>query len=691
MEREDVIAAYRDFLGREPESEEVIQNAIQSGMSRDDFRQRVANSPENRRISQLGELGAPGGPPLDAREDRPAAADLYYNLIMGTEFDLPEYRTAGFSPDQLQAFQRARELQGVYQPFLDQAEESTMQGIGALGDALSGTRDLAGQVPGQVETGQQALSQAAQDLQDFAASGAASAEEAALAVQEAAQSSDPATRLAAEELMASSERLGGIASTADQRLMEAGRGAQDVASESTTAARALMDPLTQQLSQSTGGARAQAAAGQAGADIAADRARMSTAEAQRALEAASAFGLGSAQQGIAGLSGSSEMYSPDMIAPFMSTYEDAAVQQALSDIARQGELQEEGLAAQAIQSGAYGGSRQAVAEQELARNIMEQQGRTAAQMRAQGFESAAARSQDAFERARARQQQEAQLTGQLGQMGAGAAAGAAESGGRLGLSAEQLAQTGALQGAQLGLSAEELASANAQAQAQTGLGIEQLAAQTGLSAQELAGQFAGQSAQIGMSAEQQRQAAAAQQAQLAQQQAQMEMQGAESAGQLGMAGAQMGMQGAEAAGNLGLQGANLGLSGIQAGLGAQQQAAGIGQGIAGLGQQQLGLGQAAQQMGMQDVSTGLQLGGQQQALRQAQLDTQRMNEYQQATLPLQQAGALSDLLTGVPSGSTTSMTQPGASPGSQLLGLGIAGLSQFGQGGAFAPGGAFGG
>ncbi|HKK29232.1 MAG TPA: hypothetical protein VKA18_02410, partial [Alphaproteobacteria bacterium] len=329
MEREDVIAAYRDFLGREPESEEVIQNAIQSGMSRDDFRQRVANSPENRRISQLGELGAPGGPPLDTREDRPAAADLYYNLIMGTEFDLPEYRTAGFSPDQLQAFQRARELQGVYQPFLDQAEESTMQGIGALGDALSGTRDLAGQVPGQVETGQQALSQAAQDLQDFAASGAASAEEAALAVQEAAQSSDPATRLAAEELMASSERLGGIASTADQRLMEAGRGAQDVASESTTAARALMDPLTQQLSQSTGGARAQAAAGQAGADIAANRARMSTAEAQRALEAASAFGLGSAQQGIAGLSGSSEMYSPDMIAPFMSTYEDAAVQQAL--------------------------------------------------------------------------------------------------------------------------------------------------------------------------------------------------------------------------------------------------------------------------------------------------------------------------------------------------------------------------
>jgi hypothetical protein len=58
----------------------------------------------------------------------------------------------------------------------------------------------------------------------------------------------------------------------------------------------------------------------------------------------------------------------------MGQFEDAAVQQALSDIARQGQIARQGVAAQAVGAGAFGGSRQAVAEQELGRNILEQQG-----------------------------------------------------------------------------------------------------------------------------------------------------------------------------------------------------------------------------------------------------------------------------------------------------------------------------
>jgi hypothetical protein len=146
------------------------------------------------------------------------------------------------------------------------------------------------------------------------------------------------------------------------------------------------------------------------------------------------------------------MYTPDMIRPYMNEYEDAAVQQALADLARQGELQERQIESSAVQAGAFGGSRQAVAEQELARNVMEQQGRTAAQMRNTGYESAAQRSQQAFEDAMRRRQQGAMYTGQLGQIGSGAAASAAESGGRLGLDAEQLAQTGGLSGAQMQMS-----------------------------------------------------------------------------------------------------------------------------------------------------------------------------------------------------------------------------------------------
>ena len=877
--------------------------------------------------------------------EQAGVVNLARALATGAELTLPEYQVAGFSPDQLAAFQRARDLQGVYQTALEQGYDSTLLGIGALGSALDGTTQLAGQIPGEITPGQQALSQAAQDLQAFAESGAGSAEEAALAVQLAAESSDPATRLAAQELMASSGRLGDLARTvgegtgeaasraqfvadqarfggqqvgdimsqrlaqadalaaqaaatgradlaqaaedirsaanmgigglfaasqgalgvADQarfggqqvearleaqlaqanalaaeaaatgradlaeaaeraraaasdtadRLYGAGAGAQLIASEAATRARALSSPLEQGLAEATFGARGIAETGQFGADIAAERARMSTAEAQRALQAASGFGLGAAQEGIAGLRGSTAMYSPEMLEPFMSSYEDAAVQQALADIARQGELQEEQLAAQAIQAGAYGGSRQAVAEQELARNILEQQGRTAAQMRAQGFESAAARSQEAFERAMGRRQQAAQLTGQLGQMGAGAAAGAAEAGGRLGLAAEELAQGSALQGAQLGLSAEQLAAANQQAIAQTGLSIEQLAAQTGLSAQELAGNFAAQagqqllaseelassnaaqaaqlgmseaqfqaanaqalaqtgmsveqlaaqtglsaqelagnfaaqagqmgmqagqsaadiaaqaaqlgmseaqfqaanaqaqaqtgmsieqlsaqtglsaselagqlavqSGQIGLSAEQQRQAAAAQQAGLSQSQAQLGMAGAETAGQLGLQGAQMGMTGAQQAGNLGLQSSQLGLQGISAGLGAQQQRAGIGTGIAQLGQQQLGFGQAAQQLGLQDVNTLMQLGGLTQGQTQAELDAQRMNEYQQAMMPYQQLAFLSDITTGAPTGITSVMSQPVQSPSalSQIGGLALGAGALFGQGGLF--------
>ena len=412
---------------------------------------------------------------------------LAYTLATQTELDLPDYQVAGFSPDQQAAFQMARDQIGAFQPYLDAGYESTLQGLGAMGGALSGTRQLTGQIPGEVAPGQEALFRAAEQVPGFAQRG---------------------------------------------------------------------------ISQ---------------ADLAAERARASTAQAQQQLQEASQFGLGAAREGLAGL-------APDVATEFMSPFEDAAVQQALADIARQGELQEEQLAAQAIQAGAYGGSRQAVAEQELARNILEQQGRTAAQMRAAGFESAANRAQQA-----------AQLRGQLGQIGAGAAAGAAEAGGRLGLSAEQLAQTGGLQGAQLG------------------------------------------------------------------------------------------MQGAEAAGNLGLQGSQLGLQGIQAGLAGQQQAAGIGQGIAGLGQQQLGFGQAQQQLGQQDISLLSQVGQQQQAQQQAQLDAQRMNEYQQAMMPYQQLAFLSDITTGAPTGITSVMSQPVQSPSalSQIGGLALGAGTLFGRGGLF--------
>jgi len=563
----------------------------------------VRNQPS---LSESGTIGGRRVSIAGAEDDIPGITELAYGLA-AEGIELPEQMLAGFNADQRQAFELARAGIGSYQPFLDEATGLTRSGVGAMEQARQASLGLAEGIPGQVQSGQAALDRAAGRVEGFAGQGAADA------------------RRAADASYA------------------AGEQGRDLAADVTGRARSLQDPLAASLADATTGAQGIAQLGMAGTDLASERARSSTSQAQQSLQEAAELGRLTAMQGISQLAGTGTQFTPQQADAFMSQYEDAAVQQALSDIARQGELQEQQIGAQAVQAGAFGGSRQAVAEQELARNVLEQQGRTAAQMRAAGYQSAADRAQQSFEQSQNRQQNVAQLTGQLGQIGVGASAQAAEAAGRLGLSAEELAQRGALQGAQLGMSGEQFAAANSQAIAQTGLNIEQLAAQTGMNAQQLAGQMANQ------------------------------------AGQLGLQAGQMQMQGAEAAGNLGLQSSQLGLSGIQAGLGAQQQAAGLGQGIAGLGQQMAGLGQLGQQLNLQDINTMSTIGSQQQAQEQAALDTAYQNQYQQAMQPYQQLAFLSDITTGAPSGQMSTATQPGPSIGSQLIGGGLAAYGYLNQ------------
>lgn len=69
-------------------------------------------------------------------------------------------------------------------------------------------------------------------------------------------------------------------------------------------------------------------------------------------------------------------------------YEEQVVQQTLADIGRQGLIEENRLKSQGVSQGAFGGTRQAVAERELGRNVLEEQARAAGQLRQQGFESA---------------------------------------------------------------------------------------------------------------------------------------------------------------------------------------------------------------------------------------------------------------------------------------------------------------
>jgi len=98
-----------------------------------------------------------------------------------------------------------------------------------------------------------------------------------------------------------------------------------------------------------------------------------------------------------------------------------------------------------------------------------------------------------------------------------------------------------------------------------------------------------------------------------------------------------------------------------------------------LGVSQAGLGQLGQQMGVQDINTLLGIGGLQQGQTQKGLDIARANELAQQALPFQRVGFMSDIFRGVPSLQQTYSTTSTPGPGSQLLGLGIAGLGAAGQ------------
>tara|TARA_R100000353_G_scaffold8717_4_gene10182 strand:- start:1045 stop:2481 length:1437 start_codon:yes stop_codon:yes gene_type:complete len=276
---------------------------------------------------------------------------------------LPEYGIADRDPLQDLAYTLTQSGVGSYQPYLDAASNAQFLGMQGVGQAMDETQRLAGEIPGQVAIGQQAL----------------------------------------------------------------GEG------------------ITK-------------------ADIAAERARMSTSAAQQALMDAGQFGRGTAGQGIASLRGAASQFDPRMSAAYYNPFETQAVDAALADIERAGarQLDEVGRQTrdQALRQGAFSGNRRFLEqfrrEDPIREDILERQARTAAGMRQAGYEAAAERARQSFEQARARQLQSAQTIGQLGQAGAGTQITAADRAGQLGLGAEQLAQTSAIQGGQLGSQAAQL-------------------------------------------------------------------------------------------------------------------------------------------------------------------------------------------------------------------------------------------
>ena len=87
--------------------------------------------------------------------------------------------------------------------------------------------------------------------------------------------------------------------------------------------------------------------------------------------------------------------APSGVQQFFNPYETQAVNAAMGDIARAGQMQAQQLGAQAVGQGAFGGSRAAVAGAELGRNVMQQQADTAARMRQAGYAQAQQAAQQA--------------------------------------------------------------------------------------------------------------------------------------------------------------------------------------------------------------------------------------------------------------------------------------------------------
>lgn len=395
-----------------------------------------------------------------------------------------------------------------------------------------------------------------------------------------------------------------------------------------------------------------------------------------------ARGAEAAEQGFgAGQQYAQMATSPESMSAYMSPYMQNVVDYQKTQALRDYGIGQQLRKAQAVGAGAFGGSRQAIAEAEAERALGSQ---------LQGI--AATGSQQAFQNAQQAQQFGANLGLQglgagyqglgVGMQGVGqglAGLGTAMQGqqGRLaGLSAYQQGLQGAQSGLGQALSAGQLGLA--------GTGQSLAGQQARLGALSQAGQFLGQGmqgAQIGMAG-----------ISPALQGLQGAQAGLGQAGQLyglGMQGAGYGLQGVgaqQAAGQLGLAGTAQGMQGAGVGLQGVGQAIGAGQyGLAGLGAAtgaagqlgQLGTQQLAAQQGI--LGTQAQMGAQQQALEQAKIN-QAIQDYATAQqYPYMQLGMLNAMLRGLPLQQTTTQTYQ-AAPNiiSQIAGAGTGAAGLYG-------------
>lgn len=100
------------------------------------------------------------------------------------------------------------------------------------------------------------------------------------------------------------------------------------------------------------------------------------------------------------------------IAQYMNPYSNLVLDQQLQEMGRQAQMQQQGLNAQAVKAGAFGGSRQGIAQQELNRNLMQTQNQAIAQAMQQNYGQA-------LNTAQQQQQMGLAAANQMGNLGQG--------------------------------------------------------------------------------------------------------------------------------------------------------------------------------------------------------------------------------------------------------------------------------
>jgi len=132
-------------------------------------------------------------------------------------------------------------------------------------------------------------------------------------------------------------------------------------------------------------------------------------------------GLGALARAEETAMGTTGMYDPSAALDFYNPFEEQVVQQTLQDIGRQSAQADIGLRDRAVSSGAFGGARGRITQEELARQTGRGAAEAVAGIRGAGFGQAQQQAQQAFEQQRGAQQglatMQAGLGGQQAQIG----------------------------------------------------------------------------------------------------------------------------------------------------------------------------------------------------------------------------------------------------------------------------------